>query len=107
MEGTKGEKGNRRKVGWTYRASTDVPNLPALDNVVQRLHDLLARGIPVQTVDLQYIDVRAQTFHAGVDGIEDMLARQAGTVDKGAVVFGGCGDGWELALVVDAEETLG
>lgn len=58
-------------------------------------------------MDLQHVDVCAQTFHAGIDGIEDVLARQAGAVDEGAVVCGGCSDGWEFALVVDAEETLG
>lgn len=58
-------------------------------------------------MDLQYIDVCAQTFHAGIDSIEYVLARQASAVDEGAVVRGGCGDGWEFALVVDAEETLG
>lgn len=57
-------------------------------------------------MQLQHIDVCTQTFDAGVDGVEDVLARQAGAVDEGAVVCSACGDGWELALVVDAEETL-
>lgn len=57
-------------------------------------------------MQLQHIDVRAQTFDAGVDGVEDVLARQAGAVDKGAVVCSASGDGWEITLVVDTEETL-
>lgn len=59
----------------TYRASTDIPHLAALNHIVQSLHDLLARRLAVQTVDLQHVDVRAETLDAGVDRVEDMLAR--------------------------------
>lgn len=91
----------------TYRASTDVPHLAALNHIVQSFHDLLARGLAVQTVDLQHVDVRAEPLDAGVDRVEDVLARQADAVDEVAVVAGRGRDGREVALVVNAVEALG
>lgn len=58
-------------------------------------------------MDLQHIDVSAQTLDAGVDRVENVLAGQADTVDKVAIVAGRSGDGRELALVVHAEVALG
>lgn len=91
----------------TYRASTNIADLAALDNIVQSLHDFLAGSVTVQTVNLEHVDVRAKTLDAGVNGIEDMLARQTDAVDKSPFVARGLPDGWELALVVDAVEALG
>jgi hypothetical protein len=58
-------------------------------------------------VNLEHIDVRAETLHASVNGIEDVLARQTDTVDKVTFVTCGLPNGWELALVVDTVEALG
>lgn len=91
----------------TYRASSDVPDLTAVHHVVERLHDFLPRSVTVQPVDLQHIDIGTQSLNAGVDGIEDVLARQTNTVHKAAVVVGGGGDGRHLAFVVDTVEALG
>lgn len=86
-----------------YRTGADIPDLAALDNIVQRLHDLLPRRVPVQAMDLQYVDVCAQPLHAGVDRVQDMLPRQPDPVKPPPVVFG---DGGDLGLRtgrVDAE----
>lgn len=91
----------------TYRAGTDVSDLSALNDIVESLHDLLARCAPIQAVDLQDVDVCAQTFDASIDGVKDVLAREAHTVDECSVVLCGGGDGRELALVIDAVEALG
>jgi hypothetical protein len=91
----------------TYRTGTEVPNLSTLDNVVQCLHDLLARRLPVQSVDLQDIDICAETLNASINRIKDMLARKTGTVNKWTVVSRRCGNGREVSLIVDTEETLG
>jgi hypothetical protein len=58
----------------TYRASTNIADLAALDDIVQGLHDFLARSVAIQTMDLEHIDVRAETLDACVNGIEDVLA---------------------------------
>lgn len=91
----------------TYWAGTKVPNLSALNNIVKRLHDLLARSLPVQSVDLQHIDICAETFDASIDCIENVLARQTGTVDKETVVGRRGGNGREISLVIDTEEAFG
>jgi hypothetical protein len=57
-------------------------------------------------VDLQHIDVRAQSGNAGVHSVEDVLAGQSDAVDEVVVVASACGDRWVFAFVVDAEETL-
>lgn len=58
-------------------------------------------------MDLQDVNVCAQTFDTSIDCIEDMLARQSGAVDERTVVGSGGRDGRELALVINAEEALG
>lgn len=58
-------------------------------------------------MDLQDVDICAQTFDAGINCVEDMLARQSGAVDEWTVVGSGGRDGRELALVINAEEALG
>jgi hypothetical protein len=91
----------------TYRASTDIADLTTLDNIIQSLHDFLAGSVAVQTVNLEHIDVCAETLDASINGIEDVLARQTDTVDKVTFVTRGLPDGRELALIVDAVEALG
>lgn len=87
----------------TYRTRTNIPNLPTIDNIIQRPHDLLARRLAIQAVNLQDINVGAQTLDTGVDSVEDVFARQADAVDPGAVVGARGGNGRLVALVVDAE----
>ena len=92
--------------GGTYRTSTNISHLPAFNNIIESLHNFLPRRLPIQPVDLQYINVRAQSGNAGVHSVEDMLARQADSVDEVVVVASACGDRWVFAFIVDAEETL-
>lgn len=40
-----------------HTTRANIPHLPALNNIVQRPHNLLARRISIQSVDLEYIDV--------------------------------------------------
>lgn len=91
----------------TYRTSPDIPNLPTLDDVIQRPHDLLARSLAIQSMDLQYVDVRAQTGDTGIDGVEDVLPREADAVDETAVVGTRGRDRGHAAFVVDAEVAFG
>lgn len=91
----------------TYRTSTKVPNFSALDNIVQCLHDLLAWRLSVQPVNLQYINVCAQTLDAGIDSVENMLSRQAGAIDPRAVISSRGGNGREVPLIIDTEEAFG
>lgn len=58
-------------------------------------------------MDLQDIDIRAQTLNTSVDSVEDVLARETDAVHEAAVVTARGGDWRELALVVNAEEAFG
>lgn len=71
-----------------HRASTDVSNPPLLNDIVQRFHDLLSRCAAVETVDLQYVDVRAESLNALLDSVEDVLAAEADLVDHFTIVYG-------------------
>lgn len=72
---------------------TNIPHPALLDDIVQCLHYLLSGCVAVQTMDLQDIDVGAQSLHALLDRVEDVLAAQTDSVDHVAVVGGACGDG--------------
>ena len=61
-----------------HRGRAEVADLARLDDVVQRLHRLLDRGVGVEAVDLVEVDVvGAEPRERGVDLLEDRLARQA------------------------------
>jgi len=55
-------------------------------------------------MNLQDIDVRAQPLDARLDGVKDVLARQANAIDELAVVVRGGGDGRLDARVVGHAE---
>lgn len=94
-------------VWWTHRAGTDVPDLAAFDHVVQRLHNLFHWHVTIQAVELKNINVRAQSRHAGVNRIEDMLPRQAALVDPLAVINSHAQGVHGPARLVHVVETLG
>lgn len=58
-------------------------------------------------MNLQNIDIRAQSLNAGIDSIEDMLPGQTDTVNELAVVFAREPDRRLLTLIVDAEVAFG
>ena len=58
-------------------------------------------------MDLQYVEVSAQSAHAGVHRIENVLPGQANPVDPVAVVPACGGDRRLLASVVDSKIALG
>ena len=95
--------GDRRVLGLgelpgVHRRGADVAGLAGLDDVVQRLHRLLDRRVPVPAVDLVEVDVvGAEAAQAGVDLGHDRLARQAGAV--GALVHAAVDLGGEHELV--------
>ena len=91
----------------TYRTRPNIPHLPTLHHVIQRPHDLLARRLAIQPVDLQHVDVGAQPLDASVHRVEDVLPRQSDAVDEAGVVASGRRDGRLTALIVHAEEALG
>lgn len=76
----------------SHGAGADVPNPALLDNIVQRLHDLFPRGIAVQAVDLQDIDVCAEALDALLHSIEDMFAAESNLIDHLAIVGRDCCD---------------
>ena len=71
-----------RELPSPHRASSNVPNLPALHEVMERFHCLFRRSLEIIAVDLQDINVRRlETFEGCVNRIEDRLTRQSGVVD--------------------------
>jgi hypothetical protein len=64
-----------------HRRCADVERLAGLDDVAERLQRLLDRRRRVEAVDLVEVDVvGAQSAQAVVDGMQDVLARQAALV---------------------------
>jgi hypothetical protein len=74
-----------RKLHRPHTARANVAHLPALDQIVQRLHCLFDRHRFVEAVDLQEVDVRrVKACERGVDGVEDGGSREADVI---CVVF--------------------
>lgn len=75
------------KVDGPHGRRADITDLARLDEIVEGLHGLLERGVVVEAVNLEQVDVvGAQAAQRGVDLIEDGSARQVELVD---VVLGG------------------
>ena len=65
-----------------HRACADVPHLTHLYEVTQCLHGFFDQGIFVEAVALEQVHVvGVQAPEAGLDGLEDGLAREAAVVD--------------------------
>lgn len=61
----------------SHGARTNVPHLPASDEVMKRFHCLFDGGEGIKAVDLKEINVvRIQAFQRGVDCVEYRLAGQ-------------------------------
>jgi hypothetical protein len=69
-----------------HRTRANVPHPTLFDNVVQCLHDLLPWCVAVQTVDLEDVDICAQSLNALLHGVENVLPAQADFVYGLAVV---------------------
>jgi hypothetical protein len=90
-----------------HRTCANVPDPTLLNDIVQGLHDLLSRCVTVQAVDLEHIDICAETLDALLDGIEDVLAAETNLVDHLAIVYrDGCDTECRIFLV-NAEVALG
>lgn len=76
----------------TYRTSTDISCQPHFDNIVQCLHYLFSWDICIHTLDLEDIDVRAQSFDARLYRIKNVLAGQSDSIHHPAIVDCGCKD---------------
>jgi hypothetical protein len=96
----------RLKLPASHRAGTDISHPSLLNNIVQRLHDLLPGCVAVETVDLQNIDVCAQSLNALLHRVEDVLAAQTDLVDHVAVVGGDRCNAEAGVFFVDAEVAL-
>lgn len=90
-----------------HGTSTNVPDLAAVDDIVERLHNLLPRSVAVQPVDLQHVDIGTQTLDTGVDGVENVLAGETHAVHEVTVVGPGGGNWGHFAFVVDTKEAFG
>lgn len=64
-----------RKLHRPHTTRTNIPDLPALDQIMQSLHCLLDRRVLIESVDLQQVDVvRFQARERFIDGVEDCSA---------------------------------
>lgn len=95
------------KLPRSHRAGANIPDPTLLDDVVQRLHDLLPRCAAIQAMDLQHVDVCAQALDALLYRIEDVLPTETNLVDGLAVVRRGEGDVAAEIRFVDAEVAFG
>jgi hypothetical protein len=75
------------KVDGPHGRRADITDLARLNEVVEGLHGLLQRGVVIEAVNLEQVNVlSAQAAQRGVDLVEDGGARQVELVD---VVLGG------------------
>lgn len=58
-------------------------------------------------MNLQHIDIRAESLHARINRIEDMLPRETSAIDEFTVVCRRRRNGWKFALVINAEVAFG
>jgi hypothetical protein len=49
----------RLKLPRRHGTRANIPNFPALHNIIEGFHDFMPRRLAVQSVDLQHIDVCA------------------------------------------------
>lgn len=91
----------------THRAGTNVTDLAALNNIVEGLHNLLGGHVTIHPVDLEHVNVSAETLNTTVHGLEDMLPREADLVHAGPIVTGQVGWVDGSLVLVDELETFG
>lgn len=87
----------------TYRTRTNVSDFPTLHYVVQCFHDLFPRHVVVESMDLQYINIRPQSSYACIDSIEDMLPRE--TLSINILITSSLSD-TGLGFLIDAKIAL-
>lgn len=83
-----------------HRAGANIPDPTLFNNIVQGSHNLFWRRPAIETVNLQYIDVRAKSLDASLDRIKDVLPRQPDTVHELIVVDRNGVDGGLLRGIV-------
>lgn len=77
----------RLKLPARHATGTNIPHLPGLDHIIQRLHDLLRWRLPIQPMDLQHINVRPQSRNALVHSVQDVFPRQPDLVHHRPVIL--------------------
>lgn len=73
-------------IEYAYRACTNIPHHTSVYHIVQRSHNLLSWYLPIQSMDLQHVDICTEPFHAGLHGIKDVFSRQSNSVYLFAIV---------------------
>lgn len=70
-----------------HRTCAYIAHLPGLDEVVEGFHGFVDRGLGIEAVDLEQIDVMSlKALQGRINGVEDRGARQAGLIDEVALV---------------------
>lgn len=87
----------------TYRACTDVSNFSTFNDIVQCPHNFGPGRLAIQSVDLQDINVCAETCHACIHGIEDVLSGQAYLIDIPSVIGALGPNPWLIATRIDTK----
>ena len=82
----------------------NVAHPATLDDIVEGTHNLLLRRLVIEAVDLKDVNVRSQTLHTRLDGVDDVLARETKAVHKLAVVGGA---ERRRVVIAHGEEDLG
>jgi len=90
-----------------YTASTNVPNLSTLHDIVQGSHNFLSGGVTIQSMDLQDIDICAQPGNTLVHCIENVLPAQSNLIDHISIINAGFGNWKLLPVLADTKITFG
>src|SRR6478735_646662 len=91
----------------TYRAGTNIANLSTFNYIIECFHNLLWRNITIHSVNLQNIDVGAQSFDTLIHCIKNVLSREADSVDARTIVTGESCRIYRAFFSIDELEALG
>ena len=87
----------------TYRACANVSDFSTFNNIVQCPHNFGPRRFPIHSVNLQDIDVGAETCHACINGIEDVLAGKPDLIDSFPLVGALSTNSWLTATRINTK----
>ena len=90
----------------TQTTGSQIPDFPAVDNVIQRSHNFLLGNILGHPMNLQHVDISTQPLHTCFNRIKDMLPTQALSIDPGTIIDARCRNVILNPVIRDAKVTF-
>lgn len=91
------------QISYTYRACANISDFSAFNNIVQRPHNFCPGRFPIQSVNLQNINIGAETCDACIHGIQDVLAGKSHLIDLFPVIGALSTNSWLIATRINTK----